>query len=168
MGRLTPALEALAEELAQGVSRTRRPVSPTPISGAPPERAGDQVTASVDLAKILAMPLDEFAREGQLLQVRVPWLDVTVWFLPGERDAEELGREGMSRGRIWTAGEIGALMALPDPTPEIVQRLALAKREFGGDIVEVRRRSPARNGRRQPPGIGGREQPDAPRRGNHP
>jgi len=46
----------------------------------------------------------------------------------------------MSRGRIWTAREIGALMALPEPTPEIVQRLALAKRAVDGDIVEVRRR----------------------------
>jgi hypothetical protein len=96
--------------------------------------------APVDLTAILAMPLDQFAREGHLLDVRVPWLDVTVWFVPEERDAEALGREGVSRGRIWTAEELSALMALPDRAPEIVQRLALVKRELDGDIVEVRRR----------------------------
>ena len=60
--------------------------------------------------------------------------------MPEESDAEALGREGVGRGRIWTAGELMAVMALPHLTLEIVQRLALAKREFDGDIVEVRRR----------------------------
>jgi len=46
--------------------------------------------------------------------------------------------------RIWTAGELSALMALPDLTPKIVQRLALAKRAVDGDIVDVRRPRPAR------------------------
>ena len=93
-----------------------------------------------DRARILAMPLDRFACEGQLLGVRIPWLDVTVWFVPEERDAQALGREDVSRGQIWTAGELSALMALPDRPPEIVQRLGLAKRAVDGDIVEVRRR----------------------------
>jgi len=70
--------------------------------------------------------------------VRVPWLGVDLWFVPEERDAETLRCEGVSRGRIWTAGELMAVMALPDHAPEIVQRLALVKREFDGDIVEVR------------------------------
>ena len=70
----------------------------------------------------------------------MPWDGETVWFVPDDRQAEALGREGVSRGRIWTASELSALMALPDPTPEIVQRLALAKRAVVGDIIEVRRR----------------------------
>ena len=60
--------------------------------------------------------------------------------MPDDWQAEALAREGVSRGRIWTAGELSALMALSDRTPEIVQRLALAKRADDGDIVEVRRR----------------------------
>jgi hypothetical protein len=93
---------------------------------------------SPDLAAILAMPLDQFAREGQLLEVRVPWLDVTVWFVPEERDAEALGREGVPRGRVWTATELMGVMALPGRTAETVQGLALAKRAIDGDIVDVR------------------------------
>ena len=59
--------------------------------------------------------------------------------MPDDWQAEALAREGVSRGRIWTARELGALVALPDRTPEIVQRLALAKRAVDGDNVEVRR-----------------------------
>ena len=61
-------------------------------------------------------------------------------FVPVDSDADILGREGVSRGRIWTARELIVLMALPDRTPEIVQSLALAKRAVDGHIVDVRRR----------------------------
>jgi hypothetical protein len=54
-------------------------------------------------ADLLAMSLDRFVREGQLVEVRVPWLEITLWFVPEERDAEMLGREGVKRGRVWTA-----------------------------------------------------------------
>jgi hypothetical protein len=54
-------------------------------------------------------------------------------------DADILCREGVNRGRIWTARELIALMALPDRTPEIVQSLALAKQAVDRDIVDVRR-----------------------------
>jgi hypothetical protein len=37
---------------------------------------------------ILAMPLDEFDSHGKLLEVQVPWLGVTLWFVSEERDAE--------------------------------------------------------------------------------
>jgi len=55
--------------------------------------------------------------------------------VPDDWQAEALAREGVSRGRIWTARELGALVALPDRTPEIVHRLALAKRAVDGDVV---------------------------------
>jgi len=45
----------------------------------------------------------------------------------------------VSRGRIWTAGELIALMALPDRTPEIVQSLALRRvRSMGAHEREAR------------------------------
>jgi len=86
------------------------------------------------------MPLDQFAREGQLLEVRVPWLDVTVWFVPEERDAAMLGHEGIGRGRVWTARELATLMALPDRTRSVVRALTHAKCAVDGDIVEARPR----------------------------
>src|SRR5262249_45112186 len=32
--------------------------------------------------RLATMTLDRFAREGQPLEVRVPWLEVTLWFVP--------------------------------------------------------------------------------------
>jgi hypothetical protein len=34
------------------------------------------------VAGLVGMPLDEFARSGAPLEIRVPWLDVTLWFVP--------------------------------------------------------------------------------------
>ena len=140
MGALTPALVALAARLGGVPPAGGRRAEPADVVASEVPAGAVPATSALDLAAILAMPLDRFAREGQLLDVRITWLDVTVWFVLEERDAEALGREGVSRGRIWTARELSALMALPDLTPEIVQRLALVKGEVGGDIVEVRPR----------------------------
>lgn len=146
---MTPALAALAERLGQaaGTAGLRAGLA----GGAPAGTASgaglttrnerpaiQEQGALVDLTEILALPLDGFAREGQCLEVQVPWLDVTLWFVPEERDAQALGREGVGRGRIWTAEELMAVMALPDHALEIVRRVALAKHEVEGDIVEVR------------------------------
>jgi len=86
------------------------------------------------------MPLDVFAREGASLAVRVPWLEVTLWMVPGDRDAAILVEEGVNRGRIWTSTELMNLMSIADRTPDMVKRLALAKLELGGEVVGVRRR----------------------------
>ena len=152
MGGLTPALEALAGKLTRGASRDRQPASPARSRAEAPESGGDPVTADLDLTKVLLMPLDQFAREGQLLEVRVvPWLNVTLWFVPEERDAEAFGREDVGRGRIWTAGELSALMALPDRTPEIVQ--GQARTRWGNRRGAAAMTGP--NGRRHPGGSGG-------------
>ena len=87
------------------------------------------------------MPLDQFARDGQLLEVRVPWLDVTLWFVPEERDAEALGRDGVSRGRVWTATELMDVMALSGRTREALRTITFAKLTFDGDIDAVIPRS---------------------------
>jgi hypothetical protein len=85
------------------------------------------------------MPLDRYARAGAALEIRVPWCHESIWCVPVGSDADILCREGVNRGRIWTARELIALMALPDRTPEIVQSLALAKQAVDRDIVDVRR-----------------------------
>ncbi len=95
----------------------------------------------VDLTEIMTMPLDRFAREGQCLEVRVPWLDVTLWFVPEERDAEALRRDGVSQGRVWTAAELMDVMAISKRTSEALRTIALAKLTFDGDIAAVIRRS---------------------------
>jgi len=69
----------------------------------------------------------------------VPWCRESLWLVPVESDADSLGGEDVSRGRIWTVKELIALMALPDRRPATVQSLTLAKRAVDGDIVDVRR-----------------------------
>src|SRR2546423_1482416 len=111
MSTLARSIEALADRLGDA---HRAAAAQTPAT-VPPTR--EEQRAPVDLTAILAMSLDRFAREGQLLEVHIPRLDVTVWFVPEERDAAALGRERVSRGRVWTARELATLMALPDRTP---------------------------------------------------
>jgi len=111
------------------------------IERADGEGSGDSAgQESEELPHLLSMPLGVFAREGQLLEVRVPYLAQTLWFVPGESDAEGLTQEGISRGRIWTARELADLLSCAGLSPNHVKAVALAKIELGGDVVEVRRR----------------------------
>jgi hypothetical protein len=84
------------------------------------------------------MPLECFAREGQLLDVRIAWLDVTLWFVPWSktRDARE-GRD--HRGRAWTAMELLGVPATAGTTTEALQMIALAKLTIDVDAAEWRR-----------------------------
>jgi hypothetical protein len=88
----------------------------------------------------LGLSLDEFARGGASLEVHVPWLQVTLWMVPTDRDAARLMAEGIRRGRIWTAGELIQLMQIADRLPETVMTLTGAKLAVDGEITEVRYR----------------------------
>lgn len=136
MPDLKPQIEKLVGRLAGGRGGgTARPAdgSPTPL------RPGDAGFAEA-VALLGAMPLDEFAREGGTLEVRVPWLGETLWFAPDEGHAEALFREGVSRGSIWTARELMKFMALPEQARMALPTLALAKLMVAGELIEARRR----------------------------
>ena len=89
----------------------------------------------VEVARVLGLPLDQLDR---MLEIRVRWLPVTLWFVPTETDAEALLAEGVSRGRIWTVGELVDVLSLPSITPAGVRTVARAKLAFDGDAVAVR------------------------------
>lgn len=127
MSDLAVALAALAESLEPATVTER--VRPAQV---------------LDVTEILAMPLDRFAREGPCLKVRVPWLDVTLWFVPEECDAAAIERTGAGRGRVWTASELMSLMVVPDRTPAIIEAIARVKLAVDGD----RRGTPAPAGAR--------------------
>ena len=93
-----------------------------------------------EVARLLAMSFDVFARDGQPIEVRVPWLDVTIWMVPTDRDAPALIAEGIHRGRIWTATELMQFMVIGDRTPETVKTVTHAKLVLDGEIIEVRPR----------------------------
>jgi hypothetical protein len=127
MGELGASLQALSRKLV-GCGR-----------GAP-SRAIEvrQSEGALDFGDVLAMPLDRFAHQGQLVEVRVPWLDAILWFVPEERDAEALGREGVNRGRVWTARELLGVLGIAGRTREALRAIALAKLTVNGDVAEVR------------------------------
>jgi hypothetical protein len=87
------------------------------------------------------MPLETFAAHGACVEVRVPWLDPTVWLVPTDRDVAVLMHAGVSRGRIWTAHELRQLLALGTMTPPNAQTLAKTKLALDGSIEEVRPRA---------------------------
>ena len=92
------------------------------------------------VAHLVAMDLAQFESQGQPLELRVPWHSETLWFVPTEADVERLQREGVSRGRIWTAGELANVALIQ--APGSVRLVALTKLGFSGDVVAVIPQSP--------------------------
>jgi hypothetical protein len=112
---------------------------PSPCHASPPASAPvDPVTA--DLAHLLPMPLDCFAREGQPIEIRVRWWPETLFFVPSPRDAEALCREGIGRARIWTAGELTGLLSASPLTTAALLTVMRAREMFAGEVVEARPR----------------------------
>lgn len=130
IGRIDHLIGRLTTDAATG-----RPCS---AGAPPPELRPSDPRFPEAVASVVGMPLDEFARSGVPLEVRVPWLDVTLWFVPLDTDADRLCGEDVGRGRIWTAAELSQLMTLPGLTPATVETFGRAKLAVGGDIVEVR------------------------------
>jgi transposase len=90
--------------------------------------------------RLLDMPLAQFACEDKLIEVGVGWLEGAFWFVPTVADAEYLVRQGVSRGRIWTAAELMDLMSIPKLTADQVKTIAAVKLEFGGQVIKGRPR----------------------------
>jgi len=63
--------------------------------------------------------------------------------VPTKTDARSLVRQGVSRGRVWTARELMDVMNIPTLTQNEVATIAMAKAEFGGEVVVVRPQSGA-------------------------
>lgn len=87
------------------------------------------------VARLLAMPLNQFQREGDPMEIKVPWFDAPLWFVPSAAEAEGLVKQGVSRGRVWTAKELLDLLAIPGVTREQVKKVAMAKAIFQGELL---------------------------------
>lgn len=116
--------------------QTLSPSPPASPSELPPARKSEG-EANSPPHHFLVMSLDTFEQRGAMLEVAVPWLDKTLWFVPGEADVETLMKEGVSRGRIWTAKELMDLLAIPDLTKERVAKVAQVKVIFGGTVTDA-------------------------------
>jgi hypothetical protein len=59
----------------------------------------------------MGCPRNRVHETGSTPEIWVPWCREPLSFVPDEQDAEVLARDGVSRGRVWTVGEIVAVMA---------------------------------------------------------
>ncbi len=134
MADLKPRIERLVGRLVGG----RGGGATSPGRVLPALRPGDAGFAEA-VAYMVAMALDQYAREGAPLEIRVRWQERTFWFAADERDAEALGGDGVSRGRVWTARELIQLTALSSRNPRSLRAIALAKLAVDGGIAEVKR-----------------------------
>jgi TubC N-terminal docking domain len=91
----------------------------------------------VEEQRLLDCSLDEFAGGDRAIEIRVPWFDETLWFVPRVEHAEVLVREGVARGRVWTAGELIDLASVDGVTPADIERIGRLKATFGAQIVSV-------------------------------
>jgi hypothetical protein len=130
MTDLTPRVRALVARL---LAPRTHPVPPS--KGVIPD--GHDIPS--DETRLLGLPLDVFAAAGEMIEVRVPWWSEPLWFVPGETAVEALVREGISRGRIWTAGELADLLSVPNVTKATARTVAAAKLAVDGDVTGVRR-----------------------------
>ncbi len=95
------------------------------------------VAAITDEQRMLSLSLEEFERGHSSIEVSVPWLATTLWWVPRPEHVDELMAEGVARGRIWTARELTDLITLPGLTQPDLVSLAHLKLEFDADVVAV-------------------------------
>lgn len=81
--------------------------------------------------------LSEFALGKEVYELFVPYLDGTIWFVPTIDLAAPLMREGVNRGRIWTASELCDVDALGQRRPADIPTIGRIKAAFGAEVVEV-------------------------------
>jgi hypothetical protein len=123
---LTPDLRAtLAAHKVELLAHLREPVAAAQLTP-PPDPA--------EVARVLGLPLDRLDR---MVEVRVPWAPVRLWFVPTEAAVELLLAEGVPRGRIWTASELRDLLRIPGLTNAGARRVATAKMALGDGVLNL-------------------------------
>jgi hypothetical protein len=101
-----------------------------------PEKPVTPVTAVTEL---LSMTLSQFAADGRAIEIRVPWLDETLWWVPGLDQVAWLVARGVSRGRIWTAGELMDLAKVEVNGEAAMKTVARIKLCFQAEVEAVDR-----------------------------
>jgi hypothetical protein len=83
------------------------------------------------------MPLSQFEVEGHPLEIAVPGLVETLWFVPTEDHALVIGSRGVRRGRVWTAAELRVVAACPDADRDELLTMARVKARFDGEVIDA-------------------------------
>jgi hypothetical protein len=88
-----------------------------------------------------------------MLEIRVSFLDVSLFFVSSSLEGDSLSHEGISRGRIWTAHELRDVLTIP---PDQVPTIARAKAFWGGEVAAVLPREESEVSEVSPWGEGGK------------
>ena len=88
------------------------------------------------------MRLSQFDQSGLTIEVSVPWLEETLWFVSGPGHLEPVLAAGVSRGRIWTASELHNLLTTTGLTDADIVTMARLKAQFDGEVVAVEPETP--------------------------
>lgn len=86
---------------------------------------------------VLNLSLDEFAAQDHSIELAVPWLEDTIWFVPRAEHIDNLISDGIHRGRIWTARELKDLSSIPSLTEQDLVALSRLKLAFDGEVLSV-------------------------------
>ena len=90
-------------------------------------------------ARVLAMSLKEFEQAGFAIEIRVPWLPHTLWWVPRTKHVAGVLSHNVERGRVYTAKELTNLTnltACPDSRAEI-QGIARLKLAFNATVLAL-------------------------------
>ena len=117
------------------------PTSPDTGTARPP-RAGSTTSAKpvipvMAVTEFLDMTVEEFSRWDRAVEVAVPWLSETLWFVPRLDHVRFLVADGIRRGRIWTAGELADLLSIPAISRSDIQNIGRLKVAFGAQILSA-------------------------------
>jgi len=108
------------------------PCAPQRPSQSPPKEKARHSTDS-----LAELSLSEFAEQDVALELRVEWLDQTLWWVPRTEHVDQFLKQGVARGRIWTARELMDLADLPGRTRDDIEKIARLKLAFGAEIESV-------------------------------
>jgi len=87
--------------------------------------------------QVLDQPLSQFEGGRAAIELAVPWLDHTLWWVPTVHDADQLVHQGVARGRIWTAAELHNLASTVGLDREAIERIGRLKTALDCTVVGV-------------------------------
>ena len=129
----TPAGSTTETTLTTEGPRKDAPPGPDGVTTETTETT-ETTKAPLHRESVVDMPLSQFEREGYPIEIQVPGLTETLWFVPGIDDVHRLVSRDIRRGRIWTAAELRVITAIPDAGQDDLVTLARVKARFDGEV----------------------------------
>ncbi len=86
---------------------------------------------------ITGLSLEGFRASDWQIELRVDWLDETIFWVPTAEAAHRLVETGIPRGRIWTANELIDLSRIPDLSKNEIRSLGRLKARLGLEIIST-------------------------------